>query len=60
MNRGYKYIMNDKNNTKHMKLVYISFSNSKTKSYKLFEMGYKNNSLCYIKNIYSIIHIFFN
>jgi len=64
INRGYKYLIDNKHNTKNSKLLCvicnkIQFIN-KNKAYKLFEVGYSNNTLCYIKNIETIINNFFN
>lgn len=65
INRGSKYLINNKNNTEKSKLLCvvcnkIIFNSNKNKVYKLFEIGYSNNTLCYIKNIESIINKFFN
>jgi len=65
INRGSKYLINNKNNTEKSKLLCvvcnkININNNKNKVYKLFEIGYSNNTLCYIKNIESIINKFFN
>lgn len=34
--------------------------NNKNKAYKLFEIGFTNNTLCYIKNLPNIINEYFN
>jgi Ran GTPase-activating protein (RanGAP) involved in mRNA processing and transport len=67
INRGYKYLIDNKYNTEKSKLLCVicnkikfSNSNKKNKAYKLFEVGYENNTLCYIKNIGSIINKYFN
>ena len=65
INRGYKYLIDNKYNTGKTKLVCvvcndIKFNSDKNKAYKLFETGYKHNTLCYIKNIESIINKYFN
>jgi hypothetical protein len=65
INRGSKYLINNKNNTKKSKLLCvvcnkIKFNSNKTKAYKLFEIGYLNDTLCYVKNIEKIIDKFFN
>ena len=65
LNRGSKYLINNKHNAEHSKLLCvvcnkIKFNNNKNKAYKLFEIGYLNNTLCYIKNIESIINKYFN
>lgn len=43
-----------------MSNIKIKFSNNKNKAYKLFEIGYSNDTLCYIKNIKTIIDKYFN
>ena len=63
-NRGSKYIIENKHNTKNTKLLCvicnnITFKNTKRKEYKLFETGFKNNTLCYLKNLSSIISSYF-
>lgn len=65
LNRGYKYLGGNETNTKNCKLLCvicnkIQFSNINSKAYKLFEIGYSNDTLCYIKNISSIIKNYFN
>jgi len=64
INRGSKYLINNKNNTEKSKLLCvvcnkINFISNKNKAYKLFEIGYLNNTLCYIKNIETIIKKYF-
>ena len=64
INRGSKYLINNKNNTEKSKLLCvvcnkINFVSNKNKAYKLFEIGYSNNTLCYIKNIETIIKKYF-
>ena len=65
INRGYKYLIDNKHNTVKSKLVcvicnYIQFRTNNNKAYKLFEVGYLNNTLCYLKNLELIIDIYFN
>ena len=65
INRGSKYLINNKNNTEKSKLLCvvcnkIIFISNKNKAYKLFEIGYLNNTLCYIKNIETIIKKYFS
>ena len=65
INRGYKYLIDNKHNTVTSKLLCvicnkIKFNSNKNKAYKLFEIGYLNNTLCYIKNIELIINKYFN
>ena len=64
-NRGSKYLINNQVNTEKSKLVCvvcnkINFNSNKNKTYKLFDIGYKNDILCYIKNIENIIKNYFN
>lgn len=63
-NRGSYYLENNKCNTETSKLVCvicnkIQFKN-KTKIYKLFETGFRNNTLCYLNNLKNIIDLYFN
>jgi hypothetical protein len=65
INRGSKYLIDNKNNTEKSKLLCvvcnkINFVSNKNKAYKLFEIGYLNDTLCYIKNIESIIKKYFS
>ena len=65
LNRGYKYLINNKHNTKNSKLLCvicneIKLKSDKNKAYFLFEFGFRNDTLCYIKNIHNIINNFFN
>jgi hypothetical protein len=65
LNRGFKYIENNKHNTNNSKLLCvicneIQFKSKKNKAYKLFEIGYKNNTLCYLNNLENIIISYFN
>jgi len=65
INRGSNYLENNKHNTENSKLLCvicneIKFKNNKTKAYKLFEIGFRNNTLCYLNNLNNIIVSFFN
>ena len=65
LNRGSKYIENNKHNTENSKLLCvvcneIQFKSKKNKAYKLFETGLKNNTLCYLNNLQNIITLYFN
>jgi len=65
LNRGFKYIENNKHNNNNSKLLCvicneIQFKSKKNKAYKLFEIGYKNNTLCYLNNLENIIISYFN
>jgi hypothetical protein len=67
-NRGDKYLIDNKYNTDTSKLVCvvcneIQFNNTskvKNKTYKLFEIGFANNTLCYLKNLENIIKNYFD
>ena len=65
INRGYKYLIDNKHNTNKSKLLCvicneIKFSSNKNKAYTLFEVGFTNNTLCYLKNLKQIIKLYFN
>jgi hypothetical protein len=64
INRGYKYLIDNKHNNENSKLLCvicneIKFKSNKNKAYKLFETGFSNNTLCYLKNIKFIIYDYF-
>ena len=64
-NRGSKYLIDNKYNTEKSKLLCVvcnktNLASDKNKVYKLFETGYKNDTLCYLKNLNNIIIKFFN
>jgi hypothetical protein len=65
INRGFKYIINNKYNTENSKLLcvvcnYIELKNNTKKVYKIFESGFSNNTICYINNLENIILQFIN
>lgn len=65
LNRGSKYLINNKINSKNSKLLCvvcnkIKFNSEKNKPFKLFEVGFTNNTLCYLKNLPNIINEYFN
>ena len=65
LNRGSKYIENNKHNNEHSKLLcvvcnMIQFTSKKSKAYKLFEIGFRNNTLCYLNHLYPIIGSYFH
>ena len=65
INRGSKYLLNNNNNTYNSKLLcvicnHIKIKTNKNKAYKLFEEGFRNNTLTYIKNLEKIIKDYFN
>ena len=53
LNRGSKYIENNKHNTKDSKLLCVVCNDiqfkSKNKAYALFEIGFEKDTLCYLK-----------
>jgi len=64
-NRGSKYIEDIKHNNEKSKLLCvvcnkIQFKSKKNKAYKLFEIGFENNTLCYVNNLQNIILYFYN
>lgn len=65
LNRCSKYIENNKHNNENSKLLCvvcneIQFKSKKNKTYKLFETGFENNTLCYLNNLQNIITSYFN
>jgi hypothetical protein len=63
INRGSKYLDNNMNNEK-IKLLcvvcnYIHFKN-KNKAFRLFQIGFTNNRLCYLNNLKNIIISYFH
>ena len=64
LNRGYKYIENNKHNNINSKLLCvvcneIQFKSKKNKTYKLIKIGFENNTLCYLNNLQNIISSYF-
>lgn len=65
LNRGYKYLIDNKHNNENSRLLCvicneIQFKSNKNKAYKLFETGFINNTLCYLNNLQNIITSYFN
>lgn len=63
INRGFKYL--EYNNNDNFKLLCvicneIQITTTKNKTYKLFKLGFKNDTLCYINNLHNIILSYFN
>lgn len=59
-NRGSKYVIKSEHNTETIKLVcvicnYTQLKSNKSKEYKLFEIGFQNDTLCYLNNLQNII-----
>ena len=63
LNRGSKYIENNKHNTENSKLLCVVCNEiqfkSKNKAYKLFEIGFEKDTLCYLNNLQNIITSYF-
>jgi len=65
INRGFKYLIDNKHNNENSKLLCvicneIQFKSNKNKAYKLFETGFSNDTLCYLNNLSNVIRSFFN
>ena len=65
INRGSKYLIDNKHNNENSKLLCVicnevQFKSKKNKAYKLFETGFKNKTLCYLNNLQNIINSYFN
>ena len=66
LNRGFKYIIennihyNEKNKLLCVICNEIQFKNDRKKVYKLFEIGFKNDTLCYLNNLKNVIYNFFS
>lgn len=65
LNRGSKYLIDNKHNNKNSKLLCvvcneIQFKSNKNKAYKLFETGFTNNTLCYLNKLQNSITSYFN
>jgi len=64
-NRGSKYLKNNKYNTEFSKLICvicneIQLKSDKNKVYEFFDIGFRNNTLCYLNNLKNIIIDYFN
>ena len=63
LNRGSKYIENNKHNTKDSKLLCVVCNEiqfkSKNKAYALIVTGFEKNTLCYLNNLQNIITSYF-
>lgn len=64
-NRGYKYLIDNKHNTKNSKLLCVVcnktvIKSKKNKIYKLLKIGFENNTLCYLNNLKNIIINYFS
>lgn len=63
-NRGSKYLIDSKLNNENIKLLCvicneIKFKTSNNKAFNFFEIGFKNDTLCYINNLENIIKKYF-
>lgn len=64
LNRGSKYLINNKHNNEKSKLLCVVckdavFKSKKNKAYNLFDVGFRNNTLCYMNNLKNIIFMYF-
>ena len=64
LNRGMKYLMNNEHNTEKSKLLCvvcnsIQLKSTDNKAFQLFDEGFKQNTLCYLKNLENIICDYF-
>jgi hypothetical protein len=64
-NRGSKYLDDNKHNNEKGKLLCVvcnevQLSSKKNKTYKLFDIGFNNDTLCYLNNLQNIITSYFN
>ena len=64
-NHGSKYLKNNKYNTEFSKLICvicnkIQLKSDKNKAYEFFDIGFRNNTLCYLNNLKNIIIDYFN
>jgi hypothetical protein len=63
INRGSKYLDNNMNNEKIKLLCVVCndiYFKNKNKAFKLFQIGFKNNTLCYLNNLDNIIVSYFD
>ena len=65
INRGSKYLENNKHNNSNSKLLCvvcneIQLKSNKNKIYNLFDIGFNNNTLSYLNNIQNIISLYFD
>ena len=64
LNRGSKYILNFHDNSDNLRLVCvvantIKLNSDKNKAFKIFQTGFQNGTLCYLKNLKELIYNFF-
>ena len=62
-NRGFKYLDNKLYRNKKIKLLcvvcnYVYVKSYKTKLYNIFNIGFQNNTICYVNNLENSIHKF--
>jgi hypothetical protein len=63
-NRGSYYLENNKHNNENSKLLCvvcyeIQFKTNTSKAYKLVELGFKHNTLCYLNNLENIVKSYY-
>lgn len=62
LNRGSKYLENK--NDENIKLLCVVCNEiqfkTETKAFKLFEIGFRNDTLCYLNNLENIIKSYYN
>lgn len=64
INRGFKYLINNKINNENTKLLCVvcnkkKITNENNKVFKIFKSGFEKDTLCYLKNLENIIKSFF-
>jgi hypothetical protein len=64
LNRASKYVLNFSDNSDKIRLLCvvanpIKLTSDKNKVFKIFQKGFQDNTLCYLKNLHKIIHMFF-
>jgi len=64
INRGYKYLIDNKHNSEYSKLLCVicndfEIKSKKNKAYNLYKIGFDNNTLCYLQNLENIIKNYF-
>ncbi len=65
LNRGAKYLFDCKYNTENSRLVCvvcndIVLKSTKNKTYKIFDVGFRNNTLCYLGGLPRVITEYFD
>jgi hypothetical protein len=65
LNRGYHYLVQNKHNSMNSKLLCVvanmyQINKVKSKIFKLFDLGFRNKTLCYINGLEAIIMDYFD